>query len=216
MHIHATLFSLLLKSHGSWGAEAVSFNSCFCALSGSAVELTGLTTGTWTSTSTARSSTPVGRAAGSPSHAVWKTQPWVLEKDWTTIHKYYKKKTQSANWFRLVKSYTCKVKFILRSQTLWNGCYSCRRMSSTHSVATTFDAKRFASRFIPLDPFTQPTRHLFCSFCRHSSSQNLCVWGFLGSYSPDKSEQTEPVLSCVNWQKLCVIVSHCHGAHLQN
>lgn len=57
-----------------------SFKSCCCDLSGPAAELTDQMTGTWTSTSTARTSTPAESAVESLSHAVSKIQQWVLKK----------------------------------------------------------------------------------------------------------------------------------------
>lgn len=65
----------------NWFIRAIaSFNSRCCYLSGPAVELTDLMTGTWTSISTARTSTPAESAAESLSHAVSKTRQWVLKK----------------------------------------------------------------------------------------------------------------------------------------
>lgn len=73
VHVHATFFCLLMKSPGL-RRGIVCFNSCCCGLSGPAAEPTGLMTGTWTSTSTARTSTPAGKAVESLSHAVSKTR----------------------------------------------------------------------------------------------------------------------------------------------
>lgn len=77
----AHLCHIFLFIDENWFMRVIaSFNSCCCDLSGPAVELTDLMTGTWTSTLTARTSTPAESAVESLSHAVSKTRQWVLKK----------------------------------------------------------------------------------------------------------------------------------------
>lgn len=111
-----------------------SFNSCCCDLSGPAVELTDLMTGTWTSTSTARTSTPAESAAESLSHAVSKTRQWVQKKilwngslskalnnypiNWNILHSSYKK--LSMNKFHLLKWHNCWLCFLIAEYSLSN------------------------------------------------------------------------------------------------
>lgn len=72
---------IFLFIDGNWFMRGIaSFNLCCCDLSGPAVELTDLMTGTWTSTLTARTSTPAESAVESLSHAVSKIRQWVFKK----------------------------------------------------------------------------------------------------------------------------------------